>query len=153
MEKTGETSKAETSARPAPDAPRLMAVPDPEVAAKPTRRRFTAEYKLQILREVESQREPGAIGAVLRREGLYSTHLSAWRRERDRGALASLRGRRRGRRPEPGAELRHRIAELEAERERLHERLRQAEAIISAQKKLAEIFGLAPTSGPRSASA
>jgi len=122
------------------------AVPDPEVVAKPTRRRFPAEYKLRILREIESQREVGAIGAVLRREGLYSTHLSAWRRERDRGALDALGRRRRGRQPDPSHGWRQRIVELETERDRLHERLRQAEAIITAQKKLAEILG---SPGPR----
>ncbi|MDR7553943.1 MAG: transposase [Armatimonadota bacterium] len=110
---------------------------DPEVAAKPTRRRFSAEYKLQILREAESQREPGAIGALLRREGLYSTHLSAWRRERERGALEALRARRRGRKPDPTQELRQQIAALEAEKQRLQERLRQAEVIIAAQKNCA----------------
>lgn len=121
----------------------LGAVPDPEVVAKPTRRRFTAEYKLRILREVESQREPGAIGALLRREGLYSTHLSAWRRERERGALETLRARRRGRKPDPTHELRQQILQLEAEQQGLQERLRQAEAIITAQKKLSEILGQA----------
>jgi transposase-like protein len=118
-------------------------IPDPEVAAKPTRRRFTAEYKLRILGEAERQREPGAIGALLRREGLYSTHLSEWRRERERGALASLRARRRGRKPDPTHALHQQIAALEAEKQRLQERLRQAEAIITAQKKLSEILALA----------
>jgi transposase len=117
-------------------------VPNPEVAGKPTRRRFTTEYKLRVLRESESQNQPGAIGALLRREGLYSTHLSAWRRQRDRGALEALKALRRGRKPEPGQELRQRIAELESDKQRLQERLRQAEAIISAQKKLSEILGL-----------
>jgi transposase-like protein len=121
----------------------VSVLPDPEVAAKPTRRRFSAEYKLQILRETESQREPGAIGALLRREGLYSTHLSAWRRERERGALETLRARRRGRKPDPTQELRQQIAALEAETQRLQERLRQAEVIIAAQKKLSEILGVA----------
>jgi transposase-like protein len=125
-----------------PGGATVTALRDPEVAAKPTRRRFSAEYKLQILREAESQREPGAIGAVLRREGLYSTHLSAWRRERERGALETLRARRRGRKPDPTQELRHQIAALEAEKQRLQERLRQAEVIIAAQKKLSEILGL-----------
>jgi transposase-like protein len=123
-------------------------VPDPEVAAKPTRRRFTAEYKLRILREVDRQRELGAIGALLRREGLYSTHLSAWRRERERGALEVLRQRRRGRPIDPTTGWRQRLAEVEAERDRLQERLRQAEAIICAQKKLAEILGV-PLAAPR----
>jgi transposase-like protein len=121
----------------------VSSVPDPEVAAKPTRRRFTAEYKLRILREADSQREVGAIGALLRREGLYSTHLTAWRRERERGALETLRARRRGRKVDPAQELRQQIATLEADKQRLQERLRQAEAIIAAQKKLSEILGLA----------
>lgn len=134
-------------------APTLTPVPDPEVAAKPMRRRFAAEYKLRILREAESQNEPGAIGALLRREGLYSTHLSAWRRQRDRGALDAMRRRHRGRKPDPTHGVRQRITELESEKERLQERLRQAEAIIAAQKKLSEILGLpeAPAARPASA--
>lgn len=134
-------------------APMLTPVPDPEVAAKPTRRRFTAEYKLRILREAESQNEPGAIGALVRREGLYSTHLSAWRRQRDRGALDAMRARRRGRKPDPTHGVRQRVAELESENERLQERLRQAEAIIAAQKKLSEILGVSVATAGRSESA
>lgn len=137
-----DNSSARRDGRPAAGAV-LAGVPDPEVVAKPARRRFTAEYKLRILQEAEHQRAPGAIGALLRREGLYSTHLSAWRRERDRGALATLRARRRGRKPDATHELRQQLAELEAEKQRLQERLRQAEAIIAAQKKLSEILGLA----------
>ena len=136
-----------TDARVSPEStaskPPVAPVPDPEVAAKPTRRRFTAEYKLRVLREAESQREPGAIGALLRREGLYSTHLTAWRHQREGGALEAMRQRRRGRRPDPTAGARQRIAALEAENTRLQERVRQAEAIIAAQKKLSEILGLA----------
>jgi len=138
-EETVEKSRARRDRGPAA----LTAIPDPEVAAKPTRRRFSAEYKLRILREAESQRELGAIGALLRREGLYSTHLTAWRRERERGALETLRARRRGRKAEPTLELRQHLAALDAEKQRLQERLRQAEAIITAQKKLSEILGLA----------
>lgn len=141
-EETVDKSRARRDGRPAGSAA-LTAIPDPEVAAKPTRRRFTAEYKLRILREAEGQRELGAIGALLRREGLYSTHLTAWRRERERGALETLRARRRGRKSDPTQELRQHIAALEAEKQRLQERLRQAEAIITAQKKLSEILGLA----------
>ena len=156
MSKTGMTTGAEAagdkgSARRGASLPAgaasLMPVPDPEVAAKPTRRRFTAEYKLRVLREAESKNEPGAIGALLRREGLYSTHLSAWRRLRDGGALEAMRRRRRGRQPDPSHGWRQRIAELESEKERLQERLRQAEAIITAQKKLSEILGLPGTTG------
>lgn len=147
-----DNSSVRRAGRPAASAA-LGAVPDPEMVAKPTRRRFTAEYKLRILRETDSQREPGAIGALLRREGLYSTHLSAWRRERERGALETLRARRRGRQPDPTHALRQQIAELEAEKQRLQERLRQAEAIIAAQKKLSEILAWAgaPTAARESA--
>jgi transposase-like protein len=138
-----DNSRARRDGRPAAAA---AGIPDPEVAAKPTRRRFTVEYKLQILREADSQREPGAIGGLLRREGLYSTHLSAWRRERERGALETLRSRRRGPKPDPTHALRQQIAALEGETQRLQERLRQAEVIIAAQKKLSEILGqAAPT--------
>jgi transposase-like protein len=115
-------------------------VPDPEVAAKPTRRQFTAEYKLRILREAESQREVGAIGALLRREGLYSTHLTTWRHQRESGALEAMKRRRRGRKPEASHAAHQRNLALEVENERLQERLRQAEAIIEAQKKLSEIL-------------
>jgi transposase len=126
-------------------------VPDPEVAAKATRRRFTAEYKLRVLREADSQRDGGGIGALLRREGLYSTHLTTWRRQRDSGALEAMRQRRRGRKPDPTQGARQRLGAVEAENERLQERLRQAEAIIVAQKKLSEILGLA--AAPRRESA
>ena len=103
-------SQAEVPGRRGPGGGTL---PDSEVAAKPTRRRFTTEYKLRILREVDSQREVGGIGAVLRREGLYSTHLSAWRRERERGAVETLRRRRRGRQPDPSHRCRQQVAALQ----------------------------------------
>ena len=143
-------TEANVSARSAPPVVGA-AVPDPEVAAKPSRRRFTAEYKLRILREADRQREAGGIGALLRREGLYSTHLTTWRRQRETGALEAMRQRRRGRKPDPTQGARQRLLALEAENERLQERLRQAEAIIAAQKKLSEILGLA--AGPRRESA
>src|SRR5262249_25021687 len=114
-------SHARRDGRPAASAA-TTTIPNPEVAAKPTRRRFTAEYKLQILREAESQRDPGAIGALLRREGLYSTHLTAWRRERERGALEALRARRRGRKPDPTLALRQQSAAREAAKQRPHGR-------------------------------
>ena len=121
-------------------------IPNPEVVAKATRRRFGAEYKLGIVRETERLTEPGAIGEVLRREGLYSTHLSAWRRERDRGALDAMGARRRGRKADPAQPLRQRISELEREGSAV-ERLRQAEP-SSASKKLSEILAQgAPIAG------
>jgi transposase-like protein len=95
------------------------AASDPELVERPLRRRFSAKYKLRILREAEACSRPGEIGALLRREGLYSGHLSKWRRQRDAGALEAL-GRPRGRKPADRrdvelAELRHRLERSEAE--------------------------------------
>ena len=112
-----------------------------EVVAKPVRRRFTAEYKLRILK-VADQCSPGEVGALLRREGLYSSHLTTWRRQRDAGQLAGLTPKPRGPKPDPQAEE---LARLGRENERLQTRLQQAEAIIDAQKKLVQLFGLMPT--------
>jgi transposase-like protein len=113
-----------------PDRP-----PDPQVEASPTRRRFTVEDKLRILREADRCKAPGAIGALLRREGLYSSILSAWRRQRDEGALAAGRGRKRG--PKPRA-TDPKFKQLERENQRLQRRLAHAEAIIAVQKKVSE---------------
>jgi transposase-like protein len=119
-------------------------VPDPEVAPKAKRRRFSAEYKLRILREAEACSRPGEIGALLRREGLYSSLLSDWRRQREAGALEGLRPRKRGRKPAPEKQ---RVTELERENARLRHRLEQAEAIIDVQKKLARILEDLPRDG------
>jgi transposase-like protein len=72
-------------------------IPDPAVPERPVRRRFTAEYKLRILREADRSPGPGQLGALLRREGLYSSHLTTWRKQREEGTLAGLRPKRRGR--------------------------------------------------------
>lgn len=114
-------------------------VPDPAVEAKPKRRRFTAEYKLRILRAVERAKEPGEVGAILRREGLYSSHLSHWRQARDRVAKSALASRKRG--PKPRMED-PRIQKLERENARLQRKLEQAETIIAFQKKLSEMLGI-----------
>jgi transposase-like protein len=90
----------------------LGVIPDPEVPAKATRRRFTTEYKLRILREVDRCKQPGEIGALLRREGLYSSLLSTWRKERDRRALRDLASRKRGRKADPDKALKKRVFEL-----------------------------------------
>ena len=119
----------------------VAALPDPEVPARPTRRRFSAEYKRRILREADRLREPGQVGALLRREGLYSSTLSRWRAKRDRGLLDALAPRRRGPKPAPRAPERARIAELERENEALRNRLRQANLIIEVQKKVAGLLG------------
>lgn len=124
------------------------AVPDPEVPEKPARRRFTAEYKLRILHEADGCVEPGALGALLRREGLYSSHLTTWRRQREQGALEALTPKKRGRRaPHP---LSRRVAELERENVHLQRRLKQAETIIEVQKKVSEILGI-PLKSPADA--
>ncbi len=115
--------------------------PDPEVPEKARRRRFSAAYKLRVLRAAEACTEPGEIGALLRREGLYSSHLSKWRRQREAGALEGLRPKKRGRKPRPVDRQAKRIARLERENERLRRKLEQAEAIIEVQKKLSRILG------------
>ena len=116
--------------------------PDPEVAEKPQRRRFTAEYKVRILRDADVCAVPGEIGALLRREGLYSSHLTEWRRQREQGALAGLAPNKRGRHGAPPHPLARRVHELERENTRLQQRLQQAEAIIEVQKKVSELLGI-----------
>lgn len=119
-------------------------VPDPEVVPTARRRRFTTQEKLRILEEADACTEPGELGALLRREGIYSSYLSRWRRARDRGQLQALRSKKRGRKPPADKELTEEAAKLQRENERLQARLAQAEAIIEAQKKLSEVLGLAP---------
>jgi transposase-like protein len=117
-------------------------IPDPAVPEKPVRRRFTAEYKLRVLREADASTEPGQLGALLRREGLYSSHLTTWRQQRDHGTLAGLAPKRRGRKPSPDAPLITEIDRLKRENQRLTAKLRQAETIIEVQKKLSEVLGI-----------
>jgi transposase-like protein len=109
--------------------------PDPEVPEKARRRRFSAEYKLAIVREADRCTEPGQIGALLRRERLYSSHLVDWRRQRDTGALEAL-ARKRG--PKPTDPARAQVERLRRE----NERLAQAEKIIEMQGKVSELLGL-----------
>jgi transposase len=123
-------------------------VPDPEVPEqleRARRRQFTGGYKLRILTEADAARTPGEIGALLRREGLYSSHLAAWRRQRDEGILHALTPRRRGR-PTHSPEQRE-LVRLRQENERLGQRLAAAEAVIEIQKKGAVLLGLAELSG------
>jgi len=115
---------------------------DVEVVAKAQRRRFGAEYKRRVLREAEACRRPGEVGALLRREGLYSSHLSAWRAARQRGELAALGSKRRGPKPERPDPRDQRIAVLERELRRAQARAERAEALVEVQKKLAELLGL-----------
>jgi len=110
--------------------------PDPEVAERATRRRFGAEYKLSLLREADACSELGEIGALLRREGLYSSCLTQWRRQREEGSLGALSPKKRGRRRAAGDPLAGRIVQLERENQLLQRRLAEAELIIQFQKKL-----------------
>jgi transposase len=115
-------------------------VPSPEVPEKPVRRRFTADYKLRILAEADACSEPGMLGELLRREGLYSSHLTTWRKQRDEGALAGLAPKRRGRKAKPKNPLADENEQLRGENRRLKEQLRQAELIIDVQKKVSEML-------------
>jgi transposase-like protein len=110
-----------------------------EVVAKAQRRRFTAEYKTRILREADACAGTGQIGALLRREGLYSSHLTEWRKLRAHGAREALAAKKRGRKGTRDARERE-IAKLSRENARLRRRLAQAEAVIAVQKKLSEIL-------------
>ncbi len=114
---------------------------DVEVLAKATRRRFTAEYKLKILREAEACTEPGAIGALLRREGLYSSNLTTWRAQRERGELLGLTPKKRGPAPKAKNPLAAMVAALEREVTRQKARAERAEALVALQKKVAELLG------------
>ena len=117
----------------------LAQTPDPELAQRAKRRRFTSAYKLAIVREADSLAErPGGIGALLRREGLYSSHLTTWRRQRDEGALEAL-SRPRGRKPAPAlevenAEIRRRLEKTEAE-------LEKARKVIELQGNVSALLG------------
>jgi transposase-like protein len=114
-------------------------VPDPEVVPVATRRQFTAEYKLRILEEADGCQEPGQMGALLRREGLYSSHLTRWRQQQAEGQLQALAPHKRGRKPEPQMEE---VVQWRQENERLRAQLEQAELIIEVQKKLSQLLGL-----------
>lgn len=121
------------------DLPPRGAAADPEVAARAKRRRFDAAYKARIVAEADACRDSGGIGALLRREGLYSSHLAEWRGNLRRNGEAGL-GRKRGptAKPKPSA----REVELERENKKLAKRLAKAEAIIAFQKKAHELLGL-----------
>lgn len=117
---------------------RPTAVPDPELIERPRRRRFCAEYKLRILREVDGLSRPGEIGALLRREGLYSSHLSTWRKQRDEGAFEAL-SRPRGRKPADPLEKEN--AELRRRSERAESELAKARRVIEVQGNVCALLG------------
>jgi len=111
-----------------------------EVVAKATRRQFTAAYKRRVLQEADRCEQPGEIGALLRREGLYSSHLTAWRAARARGELAGAGTTRRGPKPPPVSRDVKRILQLERENRRLRARAERAEALVEVQKKLSALL-------------
>ena len=112
-----------------------------EVMAKPTRRRYTAEYKLKVLREAEALSGRGEIGALLRREGLYSSNLTQWRKQCERGELEGL-SRKRGPLPKGKNSLADKVKVLERENARLKARAERAEGLVEIQKKVSEILGI-----------
>lgn len=115
--------------------------PDPEVKATP-RRQFSAQEKLRILEEADACTEPGEIGALVRREGIYSSYLSRWRRARDLGELDGLTSKKRGPKKSAEQEKEEEIAALRRENDYLRSRLKQAETIIDVQKKLSQMLGM-----------
>jgi transposase-like protein len=124
------------------------APPDPEVVDKPSRRRFTSEYKLRIVEEADRCTEPGEVGRLLRREGLYTSHLAAWRKARRAGSLKAL-SKKRGRKPERNP-LEEKVRKLERENARLEEELHKAHLIIDVQGKVAGLLGLSLDDGKNS---
>jgi transposase len=116
--------------------------PDPEVPEKTPRRRFTAKYKLDVLKKADACTEPGELGALLRREGLYSSNLTVWRRQRDQGVLDAMTPKKRGRKKMEKNPLAQEVATLQRENERLRRKLKKAEIIIEVQKKISEIMGI-----------
>ena len=114
---------------------------DVQVTAKPRRRTYTAEYKRRILKEADACTAPGAIGALLRREGLYSSLLVEWRRARGRGELAALAPKKRGRKPTPSDPRDRKISELERQLAQMTGRAERAEVLVDAQKNLAALLG------------
>ena len=135
----GEGSEPERSGAPKNEAD--FALPDPEVPDRSIRRRFSAKYKLKIVQEADRCSEPGQIGALLRREGLYSSQLTAWRKLRDKGALHGLSAKKRGPKPPPQNPQANEMKRLQKENARLQKKLARAEAIIDFQKKVHALLG------------
>ena len=132
-ERSDETPRAGGGTRAVP--------PDPEVVAKPTRRQFTAEYRLRILEEADRCTEPGEVGRLLRREGLYSSHLTAWRKARHKGSLQGLSSKKRGAKPSERNPLDAKVRALEAKVARLEKELHTAHTILDVQGKVAGLLG------------
>ena len=135
-ERSGEAANAAGAAPPAPRPP----LPDSEVVARPRRRRFTAEYKRSILDQADAAQDTGAVGVLLRREGLYSSHLSTWKRQRKQGVIDALTPQKRGPKVVVSPLVKQN-REQEAIIARLTKKLKNAELIIEVQKKVAALLG------------
>jgi transposase len=135
-ERSGEAANA---AGTPPSAPRQL-LPDSEVIARPHRRRFTAEYKRSILDQAEVAHDSGVVGALLRREGLYSSHLTTWRRQRKQGEFDALTPKKRGPKVVVSPLVKEN-RELQAANARLTKKLKNAELIIEVPKKVAALLG------------
>ena len=133
----------------APRAGRARPTPDPEVVAKPKRRQFTAEYRLRILEEAERCTQRGEVGRLLRREGLYSSHLTAWRKARRKGSLRELAAKKRGAKPVERNPLDAKVRALEAQVARLRYELHTAHTMLDVQGKVAGLLGLNLEHGTR----
>ena len=123
------------------------AASDSEVIAKPKRRRFTAEYRLRILEEADRCAGAGEVGQLLRREGLYSSHLANWRKARHDGALRGLSSKKRGAKPKASNPLESKVRELEAKVARLEKDLHKAHTILDVQEKVAGLLGFSLEDG------
>ncbi len=126
---------------PSAGASRAKPAPDPEVVAKPKRRQFTAQYRLRILEEADRCTQLGEVGRLLRREGLYSSHLTAWRKARRKGSLQGLASNKRGAKPAMCNPLDSKVRELEAKVVRLEKELHTAHTILDVQGKVAGLLG------------
>lgn len=124
-----------------PESMKDPEVPNPEVKATQSKRRFTAKEKLRILAEVDNCAEPGEVGSLLRREGIYSSYLARWRKEKESGQLDATVQRKRGRKPKTQDQNQQELARLRAENQKLQEQLKKAEAVIEIQKKLSILLG------------
>ena len=120
----------------------ISSVPDPEVVERPRRRKYSAAYKLSVLQESDRLKNPGEIGALLRREGLYASNIAMWSWQREKGELQGLSPKKRGPKEKSMEELSKKNKELERENRRLKRRLEHAEMILDVQKKISELSGI-----------
>jgi transposase len=141
IDRAGETERARRASGVFPAAPASPGGPPTEVEPRAQRRSFPAEYKRRILREADRCTKPGELGALVRREGLYFSHIRDWRSARERGELAALTPKKRGPKVTPPDPRDKKIAELERENARLTKRAERAEALVELQKKVAALLG------------